>query len=217
MSFMKGLQDAYRGFVDITSIPEQQRTQRQIQHAQEWVKLNEDIQERATARAAKADQAGLRQAAELAPAAFELDKRRRDDEARRTAAQQQQQFSHTVGVLGEVLQGRNALQEGQFSGQRGLIDAQYDGAGSLVRTQGDIDLRKLQAAQQALGTTQGHERDITGMFVGQEALVPQAIAATRGMQTERLAHEFRLAEMYRPNLAVQALIAAAPLAIALTK
>jgi hypothetical protein len=218
MSLMKGLENAYRSFVDITSIPEQQRTQRQRQDLQELIKINEDIQTRAAARAAQADQAGLRQAAELAPAAFELDERRRDGEARRTADQQRQQFSHTVGVLGEVLQGRNALQEGQFSGQRGLIDAQYDGAGNLLRTQGDVNLRgqesQQQAALKALGMTQGHELGITGKFIGEGALVPQVIDATRGMRTEELDFMRELAKMNQPNTFERALTAVGPLALA---
>jgi len=217
MSFMKSLQDAYRSVVDITSIPEQQRTQRQRQDLLWLRELNDDIQTRAAARAAQADQAGLRQAAELAPGVQALQEASRNSELGRTLQLQNNQTQGTIDVTQAAGGVKADLLDRQADGTVRSIDAQYDGAGNLLRTQGDIDFRKLQAAQQALDTTQRHERDITGMFVGQEALVPQAIAATRGMQTERLAHEFRLAEMYRPNLAVQALIAAAPLAIALTK
>jgi hypothetical protein len=217
MSFMKALENAYRGYRDIISIPEQQRTQRQRQDLQELIKINEDIQARAAARTAEAERVGLRQAAELAPGVQALQEASRNSELGRTLQLQNNQTQGTIDVTRAAGDVRGDLLDRQADGTVRSIAAQYDGAGNLLRTQGDIDFRKLQAAQQALDTTQRHERDITGMFVGQEALVPQAIAATRGMQTERLAHEFRLAEMYRPNLAVQALIAAAPLAIALTK
>jgi hypothetical protein len=218
MSFMKALENAHRSFVDITSIPEQQRTQRQRQDLQELIKINEDIQARAAARAAQAEQAGLRQAADLAPGVQALQEASRNSELGRTLQLQNSQTQGTIDVTRAAGDVRGDLLDRQADGTVRSIAAQYDGAGNLVRTQGDINLRgqesQQQAALKALGMTQGHELGITGKFIGDGALVPQVIDATRGMRTEELDFMRELAKMNQPNTFERALTAVGPLALA---
>lgn len=92
---------------------------------------------------------------------------------------------------------------GQTGDTIAVINATADGRGRLEDKLGSNRLTAQESQQQAvlnaLYLAAGHDKDITGMFIGDKPMVPQYLNTAREMQTERIGLMRDLAQMNQPT------------------
>jgi hypothetical protein len=215
MAILSGLERGIQAFERLRAIPEQQRTERQRLAMNRLLQSTQDLQERASTAATNRQNADIQLTRSLVPdieAGKQNDFNRSQMADRATTNDVIQVTQAAGGVSGDLTdrQGRNTVNS---------INAQYDGAGNLVRTQGGVNLTAQESQQEAamrmLGMTQEQELKAMGMTYGDRALVPQILDTTRGLQSERLGFMREMAQMSQPNSFERAVGAVGPLAVLL--
>jgi len=215
MAILSGLERGLQAFERLRAIPEQQRTERQTQTINRLLQSAQEFQERAAATAANRQNAEIQLTRSLAPdieTGKQNDFNRSQTADRNTTNDIIQVTQAAGGVSGDLTdrQGRNTVNS---------INAQFDGASGLVKTQGDVNLTAQQSQQEAamrmLGMAQEQELKAMGMTYGDRALVPQILDTTRGLQSERLGFMRELAQMNQPNSFERAVGTVGPLAVLL--
>ena len=219
MAFLGALERGYRAWNDLLAIPEQQRTERDLARLQKLKQLSLEI-ERETADFA--DQRTRSQALlteQLAPRVADREKRARDEEFRRSRTAYADTVDGTIDVTRATADARGGLMDKEAEGNIRAIDADYSGRTNLAKTIGGVNLTAQKSqernATDALKLAQGQELAMAGKFIGNEALVPQIIDATRGMQTERLGLMRELAQMNQPSTFERAVSTVGPFAVLL--
>jgi hypothetical protein len=219
MAFLGALDRAYRAWNNLQAIPEQQRTERQVQLAQRLGQLVRDT-ERETATAA--DQRAQSQALlteRLAPGVAAREEFAKDREAQRASNAYKDTVDGTIDVTRAAADARGGLMDRETEGNIRTIGADYAGRTDLAKTIGGVNLTAQESQQLAaarmLEGAQGQERFMAGKFIGDDALVPQIIDATRGMQTERFGLMRELAQMNQPSTFERAVSTVGPFAVLL--
>jgi hypothetical protein len=219
MAFLGALERGYRAWNNLQAIPEQQRTERQLALAQRLGQLGRDI-ERETADAD--DQRVQNQALlteRLAPKVAAREEAVKRNEAQRASDAYQDQVDGTIAVTRATGDVRGGLMDRQTEGNIRTIGAEYDGRTNLAQTVGGVNLTaqesQQRAAAAALEGARSQELAMAGKFIGNEALVPQIINATRGMQTERFGLMRELAQMNQPSTFERAVSTVGPFAVLL--
>jgi hypothetical protein len=215
MAILNGVERFLQTVERLRAIPEQQRTERQTQTINRFLQSAQDFQKQAATTATNRQNAEIQLTRSLAPdieASKQNDFNRSQTADRNTTNDIIQVTQAAGGVSGDLTdrQGRNTVNS---------INAQFDGASGLVRTQGGVNLTAQQSQQEAamrmLGMAQEQELKAMGMTYGDRALVPQILDTTRGLQSERLGFMRELAQMNQPNSFERAVGTVGPLAVLL--
>jgi hypothetical protein len=219
MAFLSALNRAYRDWSNLQAIPERQRTERDLARLQKLNQLSLDY-ERETANAAdQRTQSQILSTERLAPAVADRERRAKDEEFQRSRTAYTDQVGGTIDVTRATADARGDLMDRQADGNVRSIGAEYDGRTNLAQTIGGVNLTaqesQQRAAAAALEGARSQELAMAGKFIGNEALVPQIINATRGMQTERFGLMRELAQMNQPSTFERAVSTVGPFAVLL--
>jgi hypothetical protein len=219
MAFLSALERGYKAWNDLQAIPEQRRTARQVEQMRKLGQLGRELQRETDADADKRAQVQALFTERLAPQVAAREERAKDEELQRSRTAYADTVGGTIDVTRATADARGDLMDRQADGSVRAIGAEYGGRGQLARTIGGVNLTaqesQQRAAMQALQGTQGHEMAMANKFIGDGALVPQAIDAVRGMQTERFGLMRELAQMNQPSVFERAVSTVGPFAVLL--
>ena len=199
MSLKETLQRGMAFVADLGDfIPERER-QRALQLRKDFAEQEQQLFERALQTRNRADAEALQQTAALAPEIDARGERLRNNELQRTIGLQNNVTANTGQILDTAggvqanlidTQGRNNVQQ---------INAGFAGATDLRQTEIDGELAKLGQGRQAMQDQFGHERAMTGMFIGQTPLAEQSFGTALTMQQNQHDLIRELVERSRPT------------------
>jgi hypothetical protein len=198
MAFLGALERGYRAWSNLQAIPEQQRTERQLALAQRLGQLGRDI-ERETADAA--DQRTRSQALlteQLAPRVAAREEAAKGNEAQRASDAYRNTVDGTIAVTRATGDVRGGLMDRQTDGNIRTIGAEYDGRANLAEVIGGVNLKTLDSQQRAalgaLDRVQNQEQLITGMFLGNQPLVPEVLKHITDSENRAYAHSEKMSK-----------------------